>query len=341
MPKLSVIVPVYKSQEYLSRCIDSILSQEFIDFELILIDDGSPDESPQICDNYAVKDKRVVVLHKENEGVSSARNDGLKMAKGKFVTFIDSDDYIDKFLFQKLINEVIEDIDYVFTGVVMENYTADNIKNTLTYKVETKSYSIKTLFEALGEDFELINISSPWAKLFKRSILNKNNIWFDEKMALGEDGYFNLNYLEFCRKCRGLEYVGYHYSRENNESLFSKYSKNTIDIHEKVYNKMRNLITINDCSLETILKFESMYFDLLIGCLSIDFKNIDKNDKKYRLIQINKVIKNKYIIQNINRYKVSGVKNYVIMKLIKSEKIEILYYMFKIYYSRNLKYLSM
>ena len=91
---ISVIVPVYKVEKYLDNCVRSILTQTYSDFELILVDDGSPDNCPKICDDYATNDDRIVVLHKQNSGLSDARNSGLKIAKGSFVTFIDSDDYV-------------------------------------------------------------------------------------------------------------------------------------------------------------------------------------------------------------------------------------------------------
>ena len=101
-PKISVIVPVYNTEKYLRRCIDSVLAQTYQDFELLLIDDGSKDSSGAICDEYAAKDARVRVFHKENGGVSSARNLGLDNARGEWVTFVDSDDYIEKKLSQVL-----------------------------------------------------------------------------------------------------------------------------------------------------------------------------------------------------------------------------------------------
>ena len=105
--KLSIIVPVYNVEPYLRRCIDSILAQTFTDFELILVDDGSPDNCPAICDEYAEKDPRIVVIHKQNGGLSDARNAGLDIARGEYIGFVDSDDYIDAEMYEKMYNAAI------------------------------------------------------------------------------------------------------------------------------------------------------------------------------------------------------------------------------------------
>lgn len=113
IPLLSVIVPVYNVEKYLTRCIDSILNQTFSNFELILIDDGSPDRCGEICDTYVQKDARIVVIHKENGGVSSARNKGLDIAKGKYLTFVDSDDDIARtYFYNFFFGRVSECLDY-------------------------------------------------------------------------------------------------------------------------------------------------------------------------------------------------------------------------------------
>ena len=103
MPELSIIVPVYKVEPYLRRCIDSILAQTFRDFELILIDDGSPDNCGAICDEYAAKDSRIIVIHQKNQGVSAARNAGLDIAKGTYLGFVDSDDWIEPEMYETMI----------------------------------------------------------------------------------------------------------------------------------------------------------------------------------------------------------------------------------------------
>ena len=106
MPRLSIIVPVYQAKEYLEKCINSILEQSFVDFELILVDDGSDDGCERICNDYAKKDERVKIIRQENQGVSSARNTGLDYATGKYIAFVDADDWVEKDLFEESINAI-------------------------------------------------------------------------------------------------------------------------------------------------------------------------------------------------------------------------------------------
>lgn len=120
MPKLSVIVPVYKAENFLGRCVDSILGQTFSDLELILVDDGSPDRSGGICDSYAARDSRVRCIHKENGGVSSARNAGLDMAAGEYITFVDSDDYIDAGMYDQMMEKAVGGADVVLCDCLKE-----------------------------------------------------------------------------------------------------------------------------------------------------------------------------------------------------------------------------
>ena len=106
MKKISVIVPIYNSEDYIDRCVRSIVEQSYKNIEIILVDDGSTDNSSMMCDEWAKNDKRVKVIHKENGGVSSARNEGLKIAKGDYISFVDSDDYIDKKMIEKMLNQM-------------------------------------------------------------------------------------------------------------------------------------------------------------------------------------------------------------------------------------------
>lgn len=166
-PAISIIIPVYNAEKYLRRCIESVLSQSFTDFELILVDDGSKDSSPQICDEYVAKDDRVRVIHKENGGVSAARNDGLDIAKGEYVTFIDSDDWVKKEYLQGFYDK--HSFDFVIGSFVNEpSGKIRKINECIFIGNKLKDY-IKKSYLSNGY---------PWGKLYNNKIIKNNNIRF-------------------------------------------------------------------------------------------------------------------------------------------------------------------
>ena len=136
MPLLSIIIPVYQAKKYLGKCIDSILNQSFLDFELILVDDGSNDGSERICDEYTRKDNRIKVIHQINQGVSGARNTGLKYASGEYIAFVDADDWVGVNLFQECMKGVerypVEVIYHGFTKDIWKNNTASTVKKGIS-----------------------------------------------------------------------------------------------------------------------------------------------------------------------------------------------------------------
>ncbi len=190
MPELSIIVPVYKVEPYLPKCIDSILAQTFTDFELILIDDGSPDRCGEICDEYAAKDSRIVVIHQENKGVSAARNAGLDIAKGEYIGFVDSDDWIEKTMYKRLISIMqADDTDIAICGCKQRKESGEFLYNDF---FNEGSYNHDQLLRAM------ISIPNPiggvlWNKLFKRRIIG--SLRFCENMKNCEDGLFIVQTL--------------------------------------------------------------------------------------------------------------------------------------------------
>ena len=121
MAKVSVIIPIYKVEKYLSRCLDSVVNQTLEDIEIVLVDDGSPDSCPEICDRYAKKDSRIKVIHKKNEGLGYARNSGMLIATGEYIAFLDSDDYVSKDMYEKVYSELKRtDADCCVTGYVVK-----------------------------------------------------------------------------------------------------------------------------------------------------------------------------------------------------------------------------
>ena len=234
MPEFSVIVPVYNVEKYIGRCIESILEQKFADFELILVDDGSTDTSGQICDQYALQDKRIYVLHQENGGVSSARNAGLQRAQGEFISFLDSDDTVES-NYLSCMAEVDSEVDLVVCGV----------KNVFpTGECSIKLYYNNKLIGGIKKEFILDAIENRaidfvYAKRYKRRLIEKNKIYFDEQMNLGEDTCFVVNYL--CGS-NSIKYVTetpyrYHNYEQNTLSTFElNYAEKLFIMNTKVLN---------------------------------------------------------------------------------------------------------
>lgn len=193
MPKISVIVPVYNAEKYLHRCIDSILAQTFTDFELLLIDDGSKDSSGAICDEYAEQDPRVRVFHKENGGVSSARNVGLDNAKGEWVTFCDSDDWvgIDWLAIYKVSQARHTEL-YV-QGIDM-SYSNDR-RHFIHVGTEFNE-DIKQALIILGE---IKILGYPVQKIFLRELIECQKLRFNEEFKIREDFDFVIRYAKYCK----------------------------------------------------------------------------------------------------------------------------------------------
>ena len=165
MVSLSVIVPVYKVEKYLHRCIDSILNQDFSDYELILVDDGSPDKCGVICDEYEKKDSRIKVIHKENGGLSSARNAGIDIMSGEYVTFIDSDDFIHPSMFSSMMGEMKnQNADISICSFLRTSEKVDYPDTSLKYKAFNNTESVKMLY-SVG-----ISFITAWGKIYKSSL---------------------------------------------------------------------------------------------------------------------------------------------------------------------------
>lgn len=223
-PFISIIVPVYNSQNTLNRCVDSIINQSFTDWELLLIDDGSKDVSGKICDEYAAKDCRIKVFHKVNGGVGSARNIGLDNAIGKWIIFVDSDDFIESNIFLEL--NFSDNIDLYVYGVQIINEGRKILPPEMLICVNDVKLLDKYLYE--------IYFTTPWSKIYKRNIINEYNLRFDIELKIGEDTDFVFRYLYYVNTIKLIPNFFYNFfNDENNKNL--KYSLNAYEfvIHSK------------------------------------------------------------------------------------------------------------
>ena len=191
-PSISVIIPVYNSGKYLSNCLESVLSQSFVDWELILINDGSKDDSGKICDKYSQIDPRIKVIHQKNQGVSSARNRGLEIAKGDWIYFCDSDDELLIDNFRSLFSAIEDNIDMVIGGFTEINGFNENNRCSRGRK---RSLNIGETIKELFEPKDKIYKGYLWTKLFKRDVIAFNKLRFDTDIIYNEDRLFIAQYL--------------------------------------------------------------------------------------------------------------------------------------------------
>lgn len=229
MPKVSIIVPVYKAEAYLPRCIDSILVQSFADFELLLVDDAGPDRSGELCDQYAGKDKRIKVIHKEkNEGASAARNTGLDHATGDYIMFCDSDDAVSPHWVSRLLTGVQSNT----LAVCAPCYEAAQLGQAKNLPFPAGTYFPKEQYF----QFQCCGIAGfLWNAIYNRSVIQRNGLRFRTKHTEGdynEDLIFNLRYISHMEQVLYTGYADYHYdvregslSRSYQKFYFPKYAE--------------------------------------------------------------------------------------------------------------------
>lgn len=236
MPKISVIVPVYRVEKYLGRCVNSLLGQTLSDIEIILVDDGSPDGCPALCDEFAKKDGRIKVLHKENEGLGLARNSGMSLAVGEYIAFVDSDDYVKSEMYRTLYEAAQrENADIAMCGLCCIGGIMSAKENDVQ---NINCFDGYTVFDGKeGIDRLMLDISGALPKedqdsrygfssvknIYRKEVLEKNKIRFlSEKEVMSEDVFFLLDFLDKCECAVGVPGAFYCYCR-NGQSLSKSY----------------------------------------------------------------------------------------------------------------------
>ena len=213
-PLLSIIIPVYKVEKYLDRCLKTVTNQTYKNLEIILVDDGSPDNCPKMCDDWAKKDKRIRVFHKQNGGVSSARNLGIENATGDYLTFIDSDDTIELETYEKCILELKNNIDTVFFKMnrvhgdeTIEKYNEYNLN-----LLKKNKNNICPFYYRKDGSSNIPNIMGSCSRvIFNNKVIKENDLTFNQKIYYQEDKEFLLRYLLYCNKVSVLDEYLYNY----------------------------------------------------------------------------------------------------------------------------------
>lgn len=266
IPKITIIVPIYNVEKYLDKCVQSARHQTLQDIEIILVDDESPDDCPQMCDEYAKTDSRIKVVHKKNGGLGFARNSGLEFATGEYVTFLDSDDFVDLHTYEHLYNiakaENLDAVYYKFKRFVNE----DEVKETEVCNEITKyeNENVKELMldiiasEPTAKVDHKIHCSSCTA-MYRFEIIKKNNVRFhSERELISEDLIFNLDYLKYANKVAFNNGTHYHY-RVNPTSLTNtnrtdRIEKNLI-LYKYIKDNIENWGLNHDKGYERVCRF--------------------------------------------------------------------------------------
>lgn len=255
---ISIIVPVYNSENTLHRCVDSILNQKFDDWELLLIDDGSKDSSRNICDDYSAKDKRIRVFHKKNGGASSARNLGLDNACGDWITFCDSDDFVYPDWLNNYVENISDNIDLICQGFECDKILIDELKDTKAFGLKYRG-NVKDGILQLNKIYSL---GYTWVKLFRRNILENNKIRFDIRYNYWEDQEFCFKYFCCIKNIVCTNKVGYFYFLPNWQQKYHN-KNNMFYLYKSLYQSMIKIFNgnINDM----IVKFLDEYIAIILA----------------------------------------------------------------------------
>lgn len=331
---VSVIVPVYNGEKYLRQCIDSICNQSYKDLEIIIINDGSKDNTSKIAKQIESKDNRVIYVEHENKGVSYSRNKGIDLATGEYIVFVDCDDTIEKQYIELLLNQISKNnLDIVSCG-----YTDISIYGTIKLNdfyignsMLNKDEFINNIFKGVG--------GTLWGKIFKTKMINKNKVRLNNNIFMCEDMLFVLKYAMQSKRFGAIEESLYNYNRKNENSVSSKinfeYFNNLIDVMkeiEKILNKN---------------KYDSKFIDSILSDriknLTVSF-SIMQHDKKHGYSKIEKFNNIKFIFENYyfkkykNIFNASNKKENKLITFIKDENIKkVYYYSYYIFFINKIK----
>lgn len=233
---ISIIIPVFNGEHFIRKCLGSVINQTYKDLQIIVIDDGSTDNTYQILKDYQQKDFRIEIIHQSNGGVSKARNAGLKSAKGQWVCFIDADDYIETNYCENMVNKVKElEADVLIAG---------KIENALDDSDLLDKYRLIQACLSYDEQSFPFNVDAPWGKIFKLSIIKDNNIFFPERLTRSEDAYFCMLFYNHANKINYLNHFGYNHI-ERDGSLCRSYSPSSLNMLETIIIENQNWVNTN------------------------------------------------------------------------------------------------
>lgn len=296
-PLVSIVVPVYNAEQVLGRCLNSIVSQTYRNLEIILINDGSTDDSLKICNNYADMDERIIVKSVDNGGVSKARNLGIEICNGEYIQFTDSDDVLDLEMIDLLLTAVYTyNSDIAFCGLSVSHYDEwDNLRvdEQFTSKILGRECILSK--ETFMKEFpniilHTVMLEGPCNRIYNVNIIKNNKIFFPQDMSLGEDMIFNFKYYSLCNKIVFLENCLYYYVQHNEQALTKKFRKDMFQNKLAILNKYKEFIDLNgvwtDDGKEYFARYVVGYLTTILSNLFAIDSDMSEVEKKREIEQI-------------------------------------------------------
>lgn len=316
-PKVSVIVPVYNVEKYLERCLESLINQTLKDIEIIAVNDGSTDNSLGILNKYAKNDNRIKVINKENTGVSDCRNIAMKQIQGEYLTFVDSDDWIDNNALEIMYTKAEEEKSDLVMCTYMrefEKHSKEKIfdmPKTVVYEKDEIKKLHRKLFgpidDELGNPEGLDSLGTVWAKLYKVDVIKKNNIEFEDLKLIGsnEDGLFNIYVFNKINKAVFINKSLYHYWRDNPKSITSGYNSNLKNKWINLFNIMREFIEINNLNDSYINALNNRICMSTLGLGLNECSKANKISELNKIKNIKEILSDEVIVNAFRKFKLN------------------------------------
>ncbi len=331
MPFVSIVVPVYKVEKYLERCIKSLISQTLSDIEIILVDDGSPDQCPALCDAWAERDGRIKVIHKNNGGLSSARNAGMCIARGKYIGFVDSDDHVEPDMYQKMYFAAEQyQVDFVMSDYIRIRNDGSTYLKTLD--IQPGLYEKQKIREEIFPNLimrECVDygpLLSVWHCLYCADFLRKYDLCFDEQIRWSEDNIFSAFAGYHCRNFFYMKGEGLYHYYQNPGTITTSYRKGAWQVYCKMNDHLHAFFDdVDDYDFRRQLKLHIIYY--ACNCIGQD-KDASKSEN---IEYIRQILNDAHLTEAFRDFKMPNVpvKLKIQLMLMKRKYAGVLYYLKK------------
>lgn len=338
--KVSIIVPIFKVEKYLRNCVDSILNQTLKEIEVILVEDGSPDSCGRIADEYRLQDSRVKVIHQSNKGLGLSRNSGLDIAKGEFVGFVDSDDFVSKDMFRILYDNAKKnnaDVSYCLHQKFceVEDVVPSNEKMEIkcwSGKSEIRQYLLDRV--GLPPQFKKDKLygATVWNGIFSRDVIERNRLRFvSERLFIAEDVIFDIDCIPCCNKIVHCNLRLYYY-RYNNNSLTTVYKEDRFEKNLELYVEMCNRLSRHYEKKEYFNPTARYFLVTALIAAKQEVQFSQKNGKRHALRRIKEICNNEYVRNVLNEYNylLLPIRHKLFCLLLKRNAYGMIYNLFKI-----------